>query len=142
MAFATLEDLSRQVEIVVFPRLYQQERALWKEDELVLVEGKVNHRDDDVTVIAEDVRPLTSDSADMPPAVYVRIPAEEQGRRLQQLKGIIARHRGTSPVYLYYVSSGKVRALPPEKYGLNWTESCRQAIEAVFGKGCVKVKER
>jgi len=53
MAFVQLEDLQGSVEVVVFPRVYEETAALWVEDTLVLVRGKVEMRNDRVQVIAE-----------------------------------------------------------------------------------------
>lgn len=140
MAFATLEDLSQSVEVVVFPRIFGRARELWQEDELLLIGGHVNHREEKVTVIAEDVQQMSAWKTAAP--VYVRIRTDhEQQHYLEQLQTIIRRHSGSAPVYLYYEASKKVRALPQDKYGLNWTDRCRQEIEALFGEGSVKVKK-
>lgn len=141
MAFATLEDGSRSVEVVVFPRIYEQERDLWKEDELLLIRGYLSDREDSRNVVAESVQRLAAVETQSAPLIYVRIQAfHEQKHHLQQLQNIIRRHRGPSPVHLYYESSKTVRVLPPDKYGLNWTERCREDIEALLGKGSVRVK--
>lgn len=145
MAFVTLEDGSHSVEIVVFPRIYRRERERLKTNELALIKGHINHRDERVTVIAEDVHLLSTLLPDVEasPAVFVRIRAEhEQKRDLERLQQIIERHPGPSPVYLYYESSRKIRVLPPDKYGLHWSDTCRTEIEAVLGRGSVKIKEQ
>ncbi|MDP4031145.1 MAG: DNA polymerase III subunit alpha, partial [Candidatus Beckwithbacteria bacterium] len=42
MAFATLDDDSGQIELVIFPTLYSQTKSLWQSDQVVLVTGKVD----------------------------------------------------------------------------------------------------
>ena len=44
MAIVTLEDLQGTVEVVVFPRLYEQTTATWREGEILLVAGRVDHK--------------------------------------------------------------------------------------------------
>jgi len=56
MAFVAVEDLSGTVEVVVFPRTYEQTRDLWAQDRLVVVKGKVNVRDERATVICDQAR--------------------------------------------------------------------------------------
>ena len=53
MAVATLEDLHGSVEVVGFPRTYQETAELWREDAILIVQGKVDARDDRLQIIAE-----------------------------------------------------------------------------------------
>lgn len=139
MAFVTLVDTSRELDVVVFPRLYEGHRERWKEDALVLIGGKIHRRDDEVSVIAEKVQSLDQ-LADVP-KVYIRISGTgENNRQLRQLKTVISRNRGPSPVYLYDESAKRLRLLSPEKYGITWTEQCREEIEAIFGEENIKIK--
>jgi DNA polymerase-3 subunit alpha len=53
MVVATLEDLYGSVEVVGFPRTYQETAELWREDAILVVQGKVDARDDRLQIIAE-----------------------------------------------------------------------------------------
>src|SRR5438552_735915 len=44
MAYATLEDLTGSVDVVVFPRQFEQYRLLFEPDKVVVVQGKVDAR--------------------------------------------------------------------------------------------------
>jgi DNA polymerase III alpha subunit len=55
MAFATLEDDSGQVDLVVFPRLYSQTKTFWVPEKAVLVSGKVDLKDDRLSILVETV---------------------------------------------------------------------------------------
>ncbi len=64
MAFVGLEDLQGSIELIVFPRVYQQTQDVWEADKLVLVRGKVESRDDRLQIIvdaAEEYSPETSE---------------------------------------------------------------------------------
>ncbi|MCL6430108.1 MAG: DNA polymerase III subunit alpha [Anaerolineae bacterium] len=56
MAFVTIEDLSGSLEVVVFPRTFEETRDLWTEDHLVVVKGKVDVRDERPTLICDAAR--------------------------------------------------------------------------------------
>lgn len=56
MAFVSVEDLSGTIEVVVFPRLYEETRDLWAEDRLVVIKGKADFRDERPTVICDAAR--------------------------------------------------------------------------------------
>jgi DNA polymerase III subunit alpha len=55
MVVATLEDLHGTVEVVGFPRTFQQYGELFREDAILVVQGKVDARDDRLQIIAEGV---------------------------------------------------------------------------------------
>ena len=46
MAVLTVEDLSGSIEVVVFPRLYDKTPELWREGAILVLEGKVDTRDE------------------------------------------------------------------------------------------------
>jgi len=57
MAFAQLEDLSGTMELVVFPRSYEESKSLLVEGGLVLVQARVDQRDDEPKLIVESMEP-------------------------------------------------------------------------------------
>lgn len=58
MAFAELEDRIAKIETVVFPELWSSASALLKKGALVLLQAKLQHKDDGVALIAEQVYTL------------------------------------------------------------------------------------
>jgi DNA polymerase III subunit alpha len=55
MLVAVLEDLQGSVEVVVFPKVFQETANAWTDDSVVLVIGRVDHRDDSSQVLCEAV---------------------------------------------------------------------------------------
>jgi len=53
---ATLEDLDGSVEVMVWPKVYEDTRELWQEGNILLVEGKVRLRNDRVQLNCDSVR--------------------------------------------------------------------------------------
>ncbi len=53
MAFLTVEDPQGEIEVVVFPRIYNDCRDVIHEDALVLTRGKVQARDDKIVILAD-----------------------------------------------------------------------------------------
>jgi DNA polymerase-3 subunit alpha len=53
MGVATLEDLQGTIEVVVFPKMYEQTAATWTEGTILLVAGRIDHRGDDVSLLAD-----------------------------------------------------------------------------------------
>src|SRR6476659_11057104 len=53
MAIVTLEDLQGTIEVVVFPRLYEQTLATWRDGEILLVAGRIDHKREEVSLLAD-----------------------------------------------------------------------------------------
>jgi len=89
MAFAQLEDLHGSIEVVVFPKVYEETRELWKEEKILLIKGEVDVRGREPKVICESVRDY----------IIVRKPYPLPGSNLNQVKnaaGITNRNRDRS----------------------------------------------
>jgi hypothetical protein len=55
MLVATLEDLQGSVEVVVFPKVFEQTANSWADDSIVLVTGRIDRRDESPQVLCEAV---------------------------------------------------------------------------------------
>jgi len=58
MAFIRLEDLTGNIEVVIFPKMYARSARIWVRDACVIITGKVDQKDDRLVILADDVRPL------------------------------------------------------------------------------------
>lgn len=64
MAFVTIEDLSANVEMLIFPKLYKESPDLWKDGAIVLVEGVISTKDGAVKILADKVKEISSEEAE------------------------------------------------------------------------------
>ncbi|HET9878605.1 MAG TPA: DNA polymerase III subunit alpha [Candidatus Limnocylindria bacterium] len=87
MLVATLEDLQGSVEVVVFPKVFEQTAPSWTDDGVVLVSGRVDHRDESAQLLCEAVWSW-DDAVRLGPAGFA---AERD--RLQRFRG----PRGSQP---------------------------------------------
>jgi DNA polymerase-3 subunit alpha len=55
MLVAQLEDLQGTVEVIVFPKVFAETANAWSEDAVVLVSGRVDHRDEEAKLLCEAV---------------------------------------------------------------------------------------
>ena len=58
MMFAQVEDLTGSVEATIFPRTYEATAAVWNADEILLVLGRVEKRDDAPKILVEHAVPF------------------------------------------------------------------------------------
>lgn len=58
MVFATLEDATGKAEALIFPRLLENTGELWQADKLILLDGKISTKDNEVKIIVESAQEL------------------------------------------------------------------------------------
>lgn len=58
MLFTRVEDLTSQIEIVVFPSVLEKTPNAWKENTLVVLQGKVNLRDGETKILCDAAKPI------------------------------------------------------------------------------------
>ncbi|MSS73427.1 MAG: DNA polymerase III subunit alpha [Candidatus Latescibacteria bacterium] len=104
MAFATLEDESGTVDLVVFPDTFEKTRDLIKPDTVLLIRGKakINGR---VSVLAEQILPLEIAREKLASAVNVHLSAQSLSpQTLNEIKSLCQQHAGACSL-LFHVGS-------------------------------------
>jgi DNA polymerase-3 subunit alpha len=61
MAFAVLEDQTGKIDLVIFPKTYMESKKYWNEDALTLVEGRVEYREEALSLIVNRVIEVGAD---------------------------------------------------------------------------------
>ena len=79
MAVATLEDLQGTVDVVVFPRTYAETGPVWREDAVLLVAGRVDHKGEETVVLADTVWTWEDAAARGPEGFAQDVAATERG---------------------------------------------------------------
>ncbi|HEY6056458.1 MAG TPA: DNA polymerase III subunit alpha [Candidatus Limnocylindrales bacterium] len=80
MAVVTIEDLQGTIEIVVFPRTWEETRPAWTEGAILLVSGRVDHRGEEVSLLADLVVDWEDAAARGPEAFAREVAAVDRGR--------------------------------------------------------------
>jgi len=55
MLFMKLEDLTDKAEIVVFPNMIERNPAVFQENKIVFISGRLDNRNNEPKVIAEEI---------------------------------------------------------------------------------------
>jgi DNA polymerase III subunit alpha len=133
MAFVKLEDLTGSVELVVFPDLFENRCSLLEEDNLLLVEGRTDLKEEeDVKIIVDSLGPLNLEKK------YYRliIDGDHDQSVLQSLKDTLVAENGEIPVCLYFRNDNKTLMLQ-EEYWVRDHPTCRERLESLLGAGSV-----
>ncbi|MEU6034158.1 DNA polymerase III subunit alpha [Actinomadura sp. NPDC047616] len=98
-AIVTLEDHDASVECLVFPKSYQLYGEALGEDRVVSVHGRINVRDETLSVYADEVTLLDVSGGGKPVVISLAEPRVTK-RLVRELKQILGSHPGDSPVHL------------------------------------------
>ncbi|MCR3922525.1 MAG: DNA polymerase III subunit alpha, partial [Firmicutes bacterium] len=137
MSFFTLEDLTAGVEVVVFTTIHEQVKEFLQNDQVVIVHGKISHREEEeAKILADNIVLLPRE------ARQVTIRCREDGNisQLLSLKELLNNVRGIMPVYLSFPTAKK-KVLLAQNYWLYEDAPQISDIERLFGSDAVSVQK-
>jgi DNA polymerase-3 subunit alpha len=163
MAYATLEDLTGSVDIVLFPRVFEQTRLLFEPDKVLVVQGKVDARagstrasgaaaspvepeieaEVETASVVADMAWLWDDPDCVPVSrrqlVHVRIPSSDAGLA-EQLEAVLARHPGTDEVVLHVVVGSREVVVNADRYHVLAGPALAAEIDQLVGQAATKLE--
>ena len=144
MAIVNLEDLDGFVEVLVFPKIFAQYIKMVKMNSTVFIKGRINLRDKEPKIVAEELIPLSEVQKQYTNSIIINLftPGLEE-QMLTKLKNILSRHPGRVPVYLGFLSPDNQRVqleVNPEHY-TEPSEKLVAEIENVLGEGVITLKK-
>ncbi|MEG0292251.1 MAG: DNA polymerase III subunit alpha [Anaerovoracaceae bacterium] len=102
MAFIEIEDLYGITEVIIFPNIYERYHELIKEDEILVIRGTLNFKEDESPkILADTIRDLKKIKDD---SASLKIKLPEVGSEqefLEKIKEILLAHKGDTPVIIY-----------------------------------------
>ena len=164
MAYASLEDLTGTVDIVLFPRIFEQVRLLFEPDKVVVVLGKVDARagstrangasgappldpemepEVETASVVADMAWLWDDPECLPVArrqlVHVRIPNSDSGLA-ERLEAVLARHPGTDEVVLHVVVGSREVIVNADRYHVLAGPALTAEIDELVGQTATRLE--
>jgi len=106
-AIATVEDLAGAIECLFFPSSYLAVGPMLQQDTVAVVRGRINRRDDTVSIYAQEL--TLPDVSDGPrgPVVVTMETVRATSARIEELKTVLSNHPGTTEVHLKLVKPGR-----------------------------------
>lgn len=166
MAFVQLETLDSDVEVVVFPRVWEKSKDHLAVDSVVLITGKINAKDregklvDELKVLADSVKPTVAETARMfpPPeqtiegavaqedlpnenieSITISLQSTTEGEKLLLIKRHLEAHKGSVPIMLYFAATSQNLRLPG---GIDGSESLIAGLIEIVGESNVVIKKK
>jgi len=163
MAYATLEDLTGSVDVVLFPRVFEQTRLLFEPDKVVVVQGKVDARagstratgasgapvdpemeaEVETASVVADMAWLWDDPDCVPVArrqlVHVRLANGDPGLA-ERLESVLARHPGTDEVVLHVVVGTREVVVNSDRYHVLAGPALLAEIDDLMGRAATRLE--
>ena len=137
-AIATVEDLEGSIEVMFFPATYQLHALQLAEDEIVLVKGRLDRRDDAPQIIAAELSVPDLSDAPSGPLVVTMALSRCTPPVVERLKDVLATHPGMTEVQLRLTGSESTTVMRLAD-GLRVTPSTALMgdLKALLGPTCV-----
>jgi len=135
MAFCQIEDLYGQIEVIVFPKVYDRYQILIEEDSILLVEGRLNVSEDEVKVLVERLSPLRKNIEEK---LYIKISDFSNKILVGQITNVLKRYQGETPVILFEEKTGK-SVLADSRYWVNIEHpELINTLVTILPRSCIK----
>lgn len=131
MAFATLEDETGKIDLVVFPKTYSAYKELWVKDRVVIVEGKIETRDEGVTIVADKAETLNPDGG-VKYDFVVRVPKGTSSKTLMELNSLLKRTPGEKMGVLIFENGGGEKKKLELNFGVDYNSELSAEIDSLL----------
>ncbi len=132
MAFATIEDGTGKIETVVFPRTYKMTRDLWIKDQLVLVEGRLDKRDERLNLLVENAVGLSDKTKSKDNYDFsIEVPRGINSKKLVAINKLLKSSPGKMKGVLFFEGEGGRKRLVLT-FGVNYTKGLERKINGIL----------
>ncbi len=143
MGFVTIEDLSGTMGMIVFPKLLESITVNLNDNAVIIVEGNVSLKEDEVTIIADNIYDINSEEAkhilavkkDSKYGIYIKVPGQNDNV-FRQCCSVLNRFGGMIPVY-FYLQDTKQYVKAPKRLWIRDSISAMDELKYVAGENNV-----
>ncbi|MDO5131747.1 MAG: DNA polymerase III subunit alpha [Eubacteriales bacterium] len=130
MAFLTIEDMTGTVEVIAFPRVYEESAHALNEDARVFIRGRVSLEEEkDGKLIADEIIPFD----DVPRRLWLRFPDLGAWKAAKsRVLSVVAAHGGRDQVIIYLEDRKARKTLPPGQ-GIRADETVLGQFREILG---------
>lgn len=139
MAFLTIEDLMGTVEVIVFPRDYEKNRAYLEEENKVFVRGRVSEEDEAPSrLICEAIIPFEKTKREL----WLQFESKEDfQRRERELYELMGASDGEDTVVIYCKAERAMKRLGANR-SVHADPGLLSRLTNYLGESCVKLIEK
>jgi DNA polymerase-3 subunit alpha len=135
MAFAQVEDETGKIETVIFPKIFALSRSYLAKDSLVILEGRLELKEENLSLIVEKITPLSPTSQQTEDTssfdFIIRVPARTRPKVLVELNKLLKENPGEKKGVLLFEQNGDSRRLVLT-FGVNYTPEVEKKIKELL----------
>lgn len=130
MCFASLEDDTAAIDLVVFPKLYADTTDLWQVDQALLVTGRIDNREEKLSVLVEKAEAIDA-NAPVPEGdmFEIDIPRGTPKETLQQVNQLLKQNPGADRIVIVIPNGGE-----PKRLALPFTVKYSQVLASKINR--------
>jgi len=140
MAFIMVEDLYGEVEVVIFPKDYERNKHFLKEDQVVIIKGRISTQENqDGKIICGEIKEL---SPLIKTVLYLQFDTLEiYKEQVHKVKAMCKAHLGEAPV-IAYLKATKHQSKFGASYNIELNIEILESFQKLLGKENVKLVKR
>ncbi len=139
MAFIRIEDDSGSIEAVVFPKVYSRTKECWSKNQIVLIKGRIQIREDTPNLVVDEAQLLekeqgeeTKEEKPIDWDFEVTLPSQLSPRKLVELNKLLKQNQGKSKLALAFVNNlGQIKRLILP-FGVDYSEDLQKEIKKII----------
>lgn len=137
MAFIDLEDLYGNMELIVFPTIFEKYSSLLQPESIVIVSGRLSLREDEQPkIICEEVLPIKSLEEK---GVYITFEKELSKEEGASFRALLKYFSGSTPTYINKKNENKFKKLD-RQYWIDVNNVIMEELECRLGKENICLK--
>ncbi len=127
MAFITLEDDTKSIDCVVFPKLYAEQPLLWAEDQAIIIRGKVDNREDKLQIVVDSGTPIDTKAtpADMIHEIFIKNGTPKEV--MQKISELLKAHPGEHQINIAIESGNNLKRITLP-YKVDYNDDLKKAV--------------
>jgi DNA polymerase-3 subunit alpha len=149
MVYFVLEDLEGTVDVIVFPKTYEEYKEAIQEENIVIVEGRLDAAEFNIKILAEAIIPINdykikkSRKRKKKPNNYhyLHIEADINNLDVEKLKGlkeIFKKHPGQNKIIIHFMTGKKVyHQQVNANFGIDYNQEIIREIQDYLERGKV-----
>ena len=137
-AIATVEDLDGAVECLFFPSAYANVSSRLAPDTVVVVRGRVNSRDETVTIFAQELTLPDIQEGPRGPVVLSLSVRQANNGLVEKLRSVLGQHPGVTEVHVRLTQPGRATLMKlDDSYRVTPSAALYGDLKALLGQGCL-----
>lgn len=129
MAFLSVEDKTGNVDVIVFPKTYDEVKDTFKPDTPLLLAGRVSFRNEQFAIIYQKAMYIDEEKFSSKfDGIILKITKNHKQKEINELKEYIRQNPGDTPVKIIVTQKGQANTIEL-KNGINITDKGKEYIE-------------